>query len=69
MKLGNKHNTKKADATDISKPWDKDNQAWWDWYVSLADNDGKNEKLIVLEPLPNIPVSYTHLTLPTRSSV
>ena len=46
MKLGNKHNTKKADATDISKPWDKDNQAWWDWYVSLADNDGENEKLL-----------------------
>ena len=20
------------------KAWDKDNQAWWDWYVSLADN-------------------------------
>ena len=49
MKLVNKNNTKKADATDISKPWDKDNQAWWDWYVSLADNDGKNEKLIVTE--------------------
>ena len=55
MKLGNKHNTKKSDATDISKPWDKDNQAWWDWYVSLADNDGKNEKLIEPEPLPTIP--------------
>ena len=55
MKLRNKHNTKKADATDISKPWDKDNQAWWDWYVSLADNDGKNEKLIEPEPLPTIP--------------
>ena len=21
-----------------NKAWDKDNQAWWDWYVSLADN-------------------------------
>ncbi len=24
--------------TDVSQPWEKDNQAWWDWYVSLADN-------------------------------
>ena len=30
-----------SDITDISKPWDKDNQAWWDWYVGLADNDIK----------------------------
>ncbi len=21
-----------------NKAWDKDNQAWWDWYVTLADN-------------------------------
>ena len=21
------------------KSWDKDNQAWWDWYVTLADNN------------------------------
>ena len=28
-----------SDITDISKPWDKDNQAWWDWYVGLAEND------------------------------
>jgi len=25
--------------SDISQPWDQDNQAWWDWYVSLADNE------------------------------
>ena len=24
--------------------WDKDNQAWWDWYVSLADNTDSNKK-------------------------
>ncbi len=40
----NNLNSKLTDTTDISKPWDKDNQAWWDWYVSLADNgDKKNE--------------------------
>ena len=25
-----------------NKAWDKDNQAWWDWYVSLADNSNLN---------------------------
>ena len=38
-KSDNNFNSKISDATDISKPWDKDNQAWWDWYVSLADKD------------------------------
>ena len=45
-----------ADATDISKPWDKDNQAWWDWYVSLAENDVKEDTLIIAEPLPNVAI-------------
>ena len=22
----------------INQNWEKDNQAWWDWYVSLAEN-------------------------------
>lgn len=22
---------------DINQPWEQDNQAWWDWYVSLGD--------------------------------
>ena len=30
--------TATTDATDVSQPWEQDNQAWWDWYVSLADN-------------------------------
>lgn len=40
--------------TDVSQPWDKDNQAWWDWYVSLADNDAPPQHREVLEPLPGI---------------
>ena len=51
-----KLDSEKTDATDISKPWDKDNQAWWDWYVSLADNDVKEDALINAEPLPNIEI-------------
>ncbi|MEM7675053.1 MAG: phytanoyl-CoA dioxygenase family protein [Myxococcota bacterium] len=30
---------------DIDQPWEQDNQAWWDWYVSLADN-----------PAPTVPL-------------
>ncbi len=27
-----------AARADIDQPWEQDNQAWWDWYVSLAEN-------------------------------
>ena len=42
--------------TDVSQPWDKDNQAWWDWYVSLADNDGEIAEFEAAPPLPDIPL-------------
>ena len=50
----NKFKSKISDATDISKPWDKDNQAWGDWYVSLADNDVKKDEIVNADPLPDI---------------
>ena len=55
-KSDNNFNSKISDATDISKPWDKDNQAWWDWYVSLADNDIKKDEIINADPLPEIEI-------------
>ncbi len=48
--------SKKSDATDISEPWDKDNQAWWDWYVTLAVNKVKDDKIINADPLPDIEI-------------
>lgn len=43
--------------TDVSQPWEDDNQAWWDWYVSLADNDGEPVgPLQTPEPLPDVPL-------------
>ncbi len=48
--------------TDISAPWDQDNQAWWDWYVSLADND---EEIGQLEPAPPLP----DVALPSDNAV
>lgn len=44
--------TPAADDTDVSQPWEDDNQAWWDWYVSLAHQDGVPQRREVLAPLP-----------------
>lgn len=51
-----------SDATDVSQPWDQDNQAWWDWYVSLAQNDDADDALIASAPLPDV-------TIPTDEEV
>ena len=37
-----------------NRAWDKDNQAWWDWYVSLADNSRANINHDLIE-LPDPP--------------
>lgn len=36
---------------DISnnKEWEQDNQAWWDWYITLAENSNKKHKDIKLD--------------------
>jgi hypothetical protein len=44
-----------AKTTEIDLEWDQDNQQWWDWYMSLAENEPgqSNEPLIGLpDPLP-----------------
>ena len=52
----NNFNSKISDAADISKPWDKDNQAWWDWYISLADNNVTDVEVTNADPLPDIEI-------------
>ena len=32
---------KNATEVDVNQPWELDNQAWWDWYVTLAETDNK----------------------------
>ena len=32
----------------INQNWEKDNQAWWDWYVSLAENSNNKYESIEL---------------------
>lgn len=42
--------------SDVSQAWSQDNQAWWDWYVSLADNTGKHEAVTPAPPLPDVAI-------------
>ncbi len=45
-----------ARSADIHQTWEQDNQAWWDWYVSLADNEGEPQDLVEAAPLPDVPL-------------
>ncbi|MEM9354396.1 MAG: phytanoyl-CoA dioxygenase family protein [Planctomycetota bacterium] len=42
-----------AGSDEIGKEWDQDNQQWWDWYMSLAENSEANEPLIELPAPPD----------------
>ena len=48
--------TATTDATDVSQPWDEDNQAWWDWYVSLAVNEDADAPVMPAPPLPDVAI-------------
>ncbi|MEM1346341.1 MAG: phytanoyl-CoA dioxygenase family protein [Pseudomonadota bacterium] len=41
-----------ASEAGIDQPWEQDNQAWWDWYVSLAENPEDIGELLDPGPLP-----------------
>ena len=66
-----KNNLKKETHSESSeyikngnKSWDKDNQAWWDWYVSLADNSNSNKKNALLDlPEPPKPKDLSKIDL------
>jgi len=46
---------KNARESDVNQPWEQDNQAWWDWYVTLADNgEGYGDELSDIPSLPAI---------------
>ena len=41
--------------SDVNQPWEQDNQAWWDWYVTLADNEEiPLDDLCDVDPLPRL---------------
>lgn len=44
-----------ARRSDVDQPWEQDNQAWWDWYLTLADNgDDPVGRLHDADPLPTV---------------
>ncbi len=40
--------TEHAEASGVAERWDESNEAWWDWYLSLADDDGASAELVEL---------------------
>ncbi|MGB5831009.1 MAG: phytanoyl-CoA dioxygenase family protein [Thiohalocapsa sp.] len=47
-----------ARRSDVNQAWEQDNQAWWDWYLTLADDAGQPvDGFREIDPLPvmNLP--------------
>lgn len=42
--------------TGVNQAWEQDNQAWWDWYVSLAENPDDPAERVDIPPLPDAPL-------------
>lgn len=39
-----------ARESGVDKPWEESNGAWWDWYLSLAADDGTPQELVEVDP-------------------
>ncbi len=50
------------DRYDVSGDWQGDNQAWWDWYVSLAHNPHQSDEQLKAAPPAASPVEFAALT-------
>jgi hypothetical protein len=50
--------------SDINQSWEQDNQAWWDWYVTLADNGDQQDG----GPLLELP-STQYVDLPSDDDI
>lgn len=42
--------TAAGSAADVDLAWDRGNDQWWDWYMSLADGSGPDGPLVALPP-------------------
>ncbi len=47
-----------ANSTNIEQAWDQDNQQWWDWYMSLAENESGHEEAALVELPPASAVAF-----------
>jgi len=36
---------------DVASQWDQDNQQWWNWYMTLADNE-RDQNSLAIKPAP-----------------
>lgn len=45
--------TAAGSASDVATAWDRGNDQWWDWYMSLADSPADDRPLV--EPAPHDP--------------
>ncbi|MEN0111414.1 MAG: hypothetical protein AAF805_11890, partial [Planctomycetota bacterium] len=43
-----------AATEDTNIEWDQSNQQWWDWYMSLADNDDPTQAPVELPTPPAV---------------
>lgn len=51
-----------AKQSGVEEQWEEGNEAWWDWYLSLADPaDTPNELVAVDPPTPVAPLSMAQL--------
>lgn len=41
-----------AQSGEIGQEWDQDNQQWWDWYMSLAENGPEGQPSLIELPPP-----------------
>ena len=41
-----------ARESGVEEQWDKCNEDWWDWYLSLASDDDTPTELVELAPPP-----------------
>ena len=40
-----------ATRSDVDQPWEQDNQAWWDWYVTLDENNSTPPEVFMEVPI------------------
>lgn len=43
-----------AASDDVNVEWDQSNQQWWDWYMSLAENEGEAVPLVEVPATPAV---------------
>jgi ectoine hydroxylase-related dioxygenase (phytanoyl-CoA dioxygenase family) len=48
--------TEHAAASGVAEPWEGSNEAWWDWYLSLADDESTPPELVEVSPPPAVDV-------------